>query len=328
MNKTTRRNKSGYFLAGLLFSALLTGCALSNVGFIPDSADSSDFNENEPTLTNVRKWAAEVADGYDSRATMNRYATYVGGSMATLSIGAITGLATFNMGHSWILGLPLIGATSGALFALYQNEEKARIYRLANLYIKDLITISNRRVLTPVQNMQNKAQAKLDDAQYKFGVADDLYNAALKVSNTAKDKVVKNKRQYDDAKKAKAPNTILLEQAVTQSELDSAQKQRSADAAESDRNTAKVSLNSAKEQREIANQRTYLDNINRGKLEASCLQDDVNKVMGLVEEHVFLLDPQNVAKMLQEVKKDSTIPIGEQIKLDLSDLKTPAISGC
>src|SRR5690242_8589600 len=49
--------------------------------------------EEPPRYPDVRTWALRVANGYDSRHTLNRYMLYGGALTAAAAAGALTGLA-------------------------------------------------------------------------------------------------------------------------------------------------------------------------------------------------------------------------------------------
>jgi hypothetical protein len=103
--------------------------------------------EKSQPYPDVKNWAYNVADGYDSRATLNRQALYGGALVAVAGASALVGLAAFAPGSSAIIGIP-IGTTflSGAM-AIYNNEQKAVIYGSASQTIRDVLIQSDCRMV-------------------------------------------------------------------------------------------------------------------------------------------------------------------------------------
>src|SRR5205823_2565796 len=135
---------------------------------IPEDVESSDEKTKAPTYSEVKKWAYDVADGYDTRTTLNRYTVYVGALIGAAAAGAIAGLAAFDSGSSALVGIPIGATFLGSVAAIYSNEEKARVYRLGAEYIKDLITLSDRRLYqcqVSASTISRDAQEAVDVAQ-------------------------------------------------------------------------------------------------------------------------------------------------------------------
>ena len=130
-------------------------------GYFPEHvATWGDDAGGAPLYDQVRRWAVEVADGYDTRHTTNRYALYVGAITAAASVGAMAGLAAFAPGSSAILGIPIGTSFLGGMMAIYQNDPKARIYDFGSRAIKDLVSLSDCRILYREQGLsleQNNA---------------------------------------------------------------------------------------------------------------------------------------------------------------------------
>jgi hypothetical protein len=87
-----------------------SGCVTS-LGYVPGYV-KQDQGTRPPTYDEVRQWASDVAHGYDTRATVNRYAGYYGAVFAAAAVGTLAGLAAFDSGspaikgrRSWV-GLP------------------------------------------------------------------------------------------------------------------------------------------------------------------------------------------------------------------------------
>lgn len=136
----------------LIVSLILGGCS-THLGYVPHDVYAPSFwpdvnvADKSPSYQDVKNWAFNVADGYDSRATANRQALYFGALTAAAGASALTGLAAFAPGSSAIIGIP-IGTTflSGAM-AIYNNEQKAVIYGYASQTIRDLLIQSDCRIL-------------------------------------------------------------------------------------------------------------------------------------------------------------------------------------
>ena len=131
----------------VLVSAVTTsGCATATkLGYVPEFLTPSDTTTYIPTYIEVKKWAYEVADGYDSRAIINRRAGYAGAILAAAAVGAIAGLAAFDPGSSALTGIPIGTTFLAGIAYIFSSEEKARIYDHGSRYIKDLITLSDER---------------------------------------------------------------------------------------------------------------------------------------------------------------------------------------
>ena len=133
---------------GLLVGlALLTSGCVTTLGYVPEAVKPEEDKETlRASYKEVRKWASDVADGYDSRNTMNRHAIYAGATLAAASVSAIAGLAAFGSNSSALIGIPIGTGFLGALAAIYQSDEKAAIYREGAQYVKDLIVLSEERL--------------------------------------------------------------------------------------------------------------------------------------------------------------------------------------
>lgn len=139
----------------LVASLLLGGCS-THLGYVPHDVYAPSFWPNvngankpqsyQPSYQDVKNWAYNVSDGYDSRATLNRQALYGGALVAVAGASALVGLAAFAPGSSAIIGIP-IGTTflSGAM-AIYNNEQKAVIYGSASQTIRDVLIRSDCRM--------------------------------------------------------------------------------------------------------------------------------------------------------------------------------------
>lgn len=55
--------------------ATTSGC-VTTLGYVPEHLKPENTRDYVPTYAEVKKWAFDVADGYGSRAILNRYAIY------------------------------------------------------------------------------------------------------------------------------------------------------------------------------------------------------------------------------------------------------------
>ena len=128
----------------------LTGCCASlggfctKFGYFPEQVQAP--LGKSPRYSEVRTWALRVADGYDTRHTLNRYALYGGGITALAGAGALAGLAAFSPGSAAIVGIPIGTAFLSGTMALYNNDGKALIYDRGARAIKDLVAMSDCRL--------------------------------------------------------------------------------------------------------------------------------------------------------------------------------------
>ncbi len=134
-------------LVVILFAYGVTSGCVTTLGYVPEHLKPANTETYIPTYAEVKKWAYDVVDGYDSRATMNRHALHFGALFAAAAAGALAGLAAFDAGHSAITGIPIGTAFLSGVFTIYSNEEKSQIYGYASKYVKDLITASDKRFL-------------------------------------------------------------------------------------------------------------------------------------------------------------------------------------
>jgi hypothetical protein len=319
----------------LCVGATNSGC-MTTLGYVPEHLKPSDKTTFTPTYSEVKKWAYDVADGYDSRATMNRQAIYVGALLAAAAVGAIAGLAAFDTGHSWIVGIPIGTAFAGSVLAIYSSEEKGHIYRLASEYVKDLVTKSDRRLvrrrlatqapataLTEAQQAVPAAQQRRQQAEQELHTQKQQANAAHTAADNAaagpqKDALTKSAQALDQevakATQALADADVVFQAA--QERVDKATKRNKAwnelVIAEAALATANAAIPpnpgtvSSAQARVTAADAVWADFTRSEEHEAFCLRDDINSVMRRVEEHKALLDPKNVAARLQAIKAPQT----------------------
>ena len=82
--------KPGVWLLLLVLLTTTSGC-VTTLGWVPDNVKPrklSDSTTLTPNYTEVKQWAYDVQDAYDSRATMNRQAAYFGALFAVAAAGA------------------------------------------------------------------------------------------------------------------------------------------------------------------------------------------------------------------------------------------------
>lgn len=342
----------------LLFAGVTnSGCA-TTLGYIPEHPKPiADTTTITPTYGEVKKWAYDVLDGYDSRATINRNAIYGGALIAAAAVGAIAGLAAFDTGSSALIGIPIGTTFLGSVAAIYSSEEKAHIYRLASEYVKDLITISDKRmvrrrlaaqgtavVLKEAQDAEKAAQKHLDDAKAEETAQQaqakkartDAENAAAESNEKA---ALTKSAQALDQEVAKIADTVAKASVSLR-----AAKERVAYAAKRDNawNELKSAQAANDQPRVKAAEAVWAEFSEFSKFqeaEALCLREDVSDVMRRVVEHKALLDPKNIAERLKSVRASDTKSKSETASTgggtttpvtpgDLSNLMAPVRSSC
>lgn len=131
----------------LLVLVLLSGC----VGYLPANVKPKDLSDQVtliPTYRETKLYAYAVAEGYDERATANRHAIHGGAVVTALSVAGLAATALYG-GPAWMLtAIPLAGGTLASVGAVYQNDQKADLYRRASGYVRALITESDLQAAT------------------------------------------------------------------------------------------------------------------------------------------------------------------------------------
>lgn len=169
----------------LLFSVifLLGGCS-THLGYVPHDVYAPCFrphilgwncqaenpSSTSPLYEEVKAWSYEVADGYDTRATLNRQALYGGGLVALAGTSALVGLAAFAPGSAAIIGIPVGTTFLSGTMALYHHEQKAVIYGLASQTIRDVMIRSDGRLSQSVHKKETEAvclHAEVSDVMKK-----------------------------------------------------------------------------------------------------------------------------------------------------------------
>jgi len=332
--------------------ALMTSGCVTTLGYVPEGVKPKEDKETlRASYKEVRKWASDVADGYDSRNTMNRHAIYAGATLAAASVSAIAGLAAFGSNSSALIGIPIGASFLGALAAIYQSDEKAAIYREGAQYVKDLIVLSEERL----QKFDED-----DDGALRVAASEKAETAARRRVADDKDRYAEQKKLADEAaNKAKAaksnPASTDAERTVldktTQSLQDLVkQAERTVAVSEAALKEAEARTKAALHYQKLRQTASSKDEVKKLFLkgEAVCLQRDVNGLMAKVADHIAVLDPKDLAARLKAVKAESKAGTDQNGAAagggsdkgtagaetpripppDLSDLAIPAKSSC
>ena len=109
------------FTLAILFGVCIasSGC-FANLGYVPELLKS---DEPLPAYHEVKTWALAVADGYDTRAILNRYAIYGGAVLGAAAVASIAALAVFDSGSSAVIGIPIGAGFLSSVAAFYQSDQ-------------------------------------------------------------------------------------------------------------------------------------------------------------------------------------------------------------
>lgn len=128
-----------------------SGC-VSSLGYVPEAVKIRQMTSGTntpasdgPRYEDVVTWADDVADGYDSRATMNRNALYGGALLGVAAASTLSALAIFSPGNPAIKGMPVGAAFASGTMAIYNHDQKADLYDRAGKYVRRLILESRER---------------------------------------------------------------------------------------------------------------------------------------------------------------------------------------
>lgn len=307
--RTTVSLRAFILVALFLCSMTMSGC-VTTLGYVPEYVKPTQNKDTLlPTYAEVKKWALDVLDGYDSRATMNRQALYAGAVLAAASISAIAGLAAFGSNSSALIGIPIGTGFLGAVAAVYQSDEKAAIYGSGSRYVKGLITLSNKRItdfdsdvdgsiaVVASQEAQAAAGQRLAEARKQYAEQSKLAEDGKKKAEAAKASPTSTdpeRNALDKAAKSLQDLADEAKQAVAAAEA-------SAKMAET-RTTNALRLQRLR--KEAGGNKDKLSSLRDAFLaaEAICLQTDVNDLMNKVADHVAVLDPKDLAARLRGVK--------------------------
>ena len=335
-------------LVVLFFTVGSSGC-VTTLGYVPEQLKLRNMKDQKsftPEYSEVKTWAYDVVDGYDSRATANRYALYGGALLAAVAVGAVAGLTAFDASSSVVKGFAIGGPVLGSIFAIYSSEEKARLYRLASSSIKELITLSDKRLLRcrrsssrsvqEADTMEKQAAGNLDQAAVNL-------NAAKQKEKILGEEMQKARENVDSALPSDKAGMQEVASAIDQKLREVRESVLVAEAelhgAEEDLKDAKrCSQAQARNEGKEPNQGSNDDPLQNE--EALCLRTDVDGIMAKVEGHIAQLDPRNVTEQLESVTADATklnnaggndkktdTPIKAPTD-DLSDISPPVKSSC
>lgn len=345
-------------IALLLYVVTSTSGCVTSLGYIPERIESIPTEvPPEVAYSEAHQWAGKVADGYATRATMNRYAIFGGATIAAAAVSAMAGLAAFDTGSSALIGIPIGTGFLASVAAIYSNEGRAQIYDLAKDAIKRMMTASSKRAAMPVdfatdetqaqaavtsaEHLRKQAEAALGQRQQELATARVAVAAAPETNDAdrAAKKVLTDKAQAAADLVLKAHETLkqaLLTEKASQNRLARAKARVTAekrvlatrqklDAANAARPPDPTVVELAKKEADEANN-AWERVINFRYREAMCLREDVEGVMALVETHLRALDPKNLTEQLKRVKREDIQSILESTAVtitidDLSDLK-------
>ncbi len=327
-----KRRTTGSFLTCVVIlvltlsvNALLSGC-MTTLGYVPEYIKPRNMSDKKtliPTYREVKEWAIDVADGYDSRAIINRYAQDWGAVLAGAAAGALVGLAALHPhAHlSAITGIPIGATFLGGVAAVYQNEKKAYVYMAGRDYVKKLIDLGNERVILYFREIGDQAAGEVDASNLAVTLAQNNLNKAQDVeklqsdeAKTASDKV--KSATTDNQKQVFEKSARALQDLSNQAKQDASDAHVALSSAQNRQKAAKALQDRLKYQfSELDKQEpkpTYLDKVkyleapeNQSDFysaEAICLQMDVNDALHKVSEHILALDPNDTAARLAAVK--------------------------
>lgn len=278
------------------------GCSATNLGWYPASVRVDVTEAGEQQYRAVRNFAYQVADGYDTRRTTNRYAWYAGALIAGAAAGAVAGLAAFDTGNSAIIGIPIGTTFLGGALTLYQNEKKAAIYELGHNQVMQLIQQSNDRTAR-FKTVRVNGDPELERLEKELQTARQALAAAKKHAAEVRKTVVGSKKAAAAAASADDP-------AVAEALLDAADQAANKMTADAKAKVAQAQARVDALERKAANLDLLLDLPATAALdqwqmvEAQCLNRDVTATMSRVDRQLRLLDPANVDERLANLKAE------------------------
>jgi len=145
----------------------------------------------------VKEWAYDVIDGYDTRATINRQSLYAGALLAAAAVGAVTGLSAFGSDSAALVGIPIGTTFLAGVAAVYSSEEKARIYHFASAYLKDLDTMSDKRLRQCTILASASSKSILADAEQAMKVANTRLGEAIEQEEYLQSQVKSARNESD-----------------------------------------------------------------------------------------------------------------------------------
>ncbi len=132
-------------LVVLLLAAVGQAGCVTTFGYVPEGVKTKNMSAGAgegPTYAEVVIWAEDVADGYDSRSTMNRNALFSGAFLGVAGASTLSALALFSSGNPAIAGLPIGTAFVAGIMGFYNNSVRADLYDQASKYVRRLIVMS------------------------------------------------------------------------------------------------------------------------------------------------------------------------------------------
>lgn len=291
-------------LTAISLAATSSGCA-TWLGYVPEQVRPGD--NMTPSYAEVKEWAYDVIDGYDTRATINRQSLYAGALLAAAAVGAITGLSAFGSDSAALVGIPIGTTFLAGVAAVYSSEEKARIYRLASAYLKDLVTMSDRRLRQCTSLASTRSKSILADAEQALIVAKTKHREAIEQEEYLQSKVKSLRSELDDP----TSNAEKVARQMVIGALDQ-EHSKARDATVKAEAAILGATNDFNDITRCSDPRIASTGLEKAvqEGEALCLRDDVNEIMRRVEAHIALLDPRNVADRLRNAVRAPPTNIG------------------
>lgn len=137
----------------------------------------------------VRRYAVDLKEAYEARASINRWAIWWGGILGLASIGALAGLAAFgSAGSDAAKIIPLAGSFVGGSITFSQNDEIAAAYDEAAVRIQDALYPLPQRTFSEYQKAKDKLTAALKEVhKYVIEKRNEFTSAqAKKISDLQK----------------------------------------------------------------------------------------------------------------------------------------------
>lgn len=306
-------------LTAISLAATTSGCA-TWLGYVPEQVRPGDNIAQAPSYAEVKEWAYDVIDGYDTRATINRQSLYAGALLAAAAVGAVTGLSAFGSDSAALVGIPIGTTFLAGVAAVYSSEEKARIYRFASAYLKDLVTMSDKRLRQCTILASTRSKSIRADAEQAMKVAKTRLGEAIE----------QEKYLQSQAKSARSELDGLTSNAekVAQRKVNGALDQEHSKARDATAKAEAAFLGATNDFNDVTGcsdpriaSTGFEKVVQEG--EALCLRDDVNDVMRRVEAHIALLDPRNVADRLRSAVRATATSIGASEPMPSSSTATP-----
>jgi hypothetical protein len=279
-----------------------TAC-VTTLGYVPEYVKvRGEGKDALPSYAAVREWATDVGDGYDSRASMNRSALYAGAVVAAAAVSALAGIAAYHPHSSALVAIPISTGFLGAVAAVYQNDEKAKLYRYGSNSIKDALRASDRRLPRRIADEENPTQA-LERATRQLSESTDELAKAEARAASQKQAAGKARSAADSAAAGKDKEALInvadAADVLVVKANDAAREQKARVSA------AEVRAREAKERLALGAKAEGDAEQAAEAAEALCLREDVDAVMRQVDAWGTLLDPSKMPELLQAVRAGS-----------------------